>query len=51
MEIEIQKSENGYHVKNKETDEERCYENAKSLLSWMVDCLPCNVGDEIKITG
>ncbi len=50
MEIEITKTENGYHSKNVETGKEWCFENAGTLLTWLKSFLPETLGDERRLT-
>ncbi len=51
MEIEITKTENGYHCKDKSDDEEWCFETAESMLGYIRTYLPKEIGNEIKLTG
>ena len=48
MELEICKTENGWHVTDKD-DGDWCFENSKSLLAWLKDFLPTEPESEIKV--
>ncbi len=51
MEVEIKKTENGWHCKDKDNGEEDwCFETAKSMLDYLKDYLPKNIGDEVKLS-
>jgi hypothetical protein len=49
MKIEICKTENGYHVKDKDGGD-WCFEDTGSLMTWLKKFLPCEINSEIKIT-
>ncbi len=51
MEIEIKRSENGWHCKIKDTEEEYCLETMKTLLAYLARFMPEKIGDEIKVTN
>lgn len=48
MEIEIKKTENGYHCKDK-ADGEWCFQTIPALLEWLALFLPEAAGSECKL--
>ena len=49
MDLEIVRTENGYHVKDTEANKEYCYESTANLCAYLAACLLPNVGDEVTI--
>jgi hypothetical protein len=49
MEVEIKKTENGYHCKDK-NDGEYCFETCTALFKYLEQFLPCKNEQEIKLT-
>ena len=49
MQLEITKTENGYHVKDNETNKERCFETMAHLGDYLGSVILKNIGDQVTI--
>jgi hypothetical protein len=49
MNIEITKSDTGYHVKDIEAGTDHCYETRENLSMWLCTVIVPNIGDEVTV--
>lgn len=49
MNLEIRKSDSGYHVKDVEANEDHCYETREHLATYICTVIVPNTGDEVTI--
>lgn len=49
MNIEITKSENGFHCKD-EDGKDWCFDTKDKLMEYLFSCMPSEAGEEVKLT-